>query len=54
MVACIGERNVDRIQEGGGSTISFTWGSYRSQVYQDKALKNESCADVAANKLGAA
>ncbi|MFT6586062.1 MAG: DNA replication protein DnaC [Cognaticolwellia sp.] len=52
--ACIGERNVDRIQEGGGSTISFTWGSYRANVYQDKALKSESCADVAANKLGAA
>lgn len=52
--ACIGERNVDRIQEGGGATISFTWGSYRSMVYQDSSLKSESCADVAASKIGAA
>jgi DNA replication protein DnaC len=52
--ACIGERNVDRIQEGGGTTISFTWGSYRSNVYQDDSLKSESCADIAANQAGAA
>jgi DNA replication protein DnaC len=53
--ACIGERNVDRIQEGGGSTISFTWGSYRSSVYQNDALKSESCAERAAqNVKGAA
>jgi len=51
---CIGERNVDRIQEGGGATISFTWGSYRANVYQDKSLKSESCANAAANKIGAA
>lgn len=52
--ACIGERNVDRIQEGGGTTISFTWESYRSSVYQDPSLKSESCADMAANNVGAA
>jgi DNA replication protein DnaC len=53
--ACIGERNVDRIQEGGGTTISFTWGSYRSNVYQNDALKSESCAERAAqNVQGAA
>lgn len=52
--ACIGERNVDRIQEGGGTTISFTWDSYRSSVYQDASLKSESCAEIAANKIGAA
>jgi len=50
--ACIGERNVDRIQEGGGTTISFTWGSYRSNVYQNTELKGESCADVAAKSIG--
>jgi DNA replication protein DnaC len=49
--ACIGERNVDRIQEGGGTTISFTWGSYRSNVYQNTALKSESCAELAANNV---
>jgi len=52
--ACIGERNVDRIQEGGGATISFTWGSYRSNVYQNDSLKGESCAEVAAKLAGAA
>jgi DNA replication protein DnaC len=52
--ACIGERNVDRIQEGGGTTISFTWDSYRSSVYQDASLKSESCAEIAANKIGVA
>lgn len=52
--ACIGERNVDRIQEGGGTTISFTWGSYRSNVYQDASLKSESCAEAAAKNIGAA
>lgn len=48
---CIGERNVDRIQEGGGTTISFTWGSYRSNVYQDSSLRGESCAEIAASKV---
>jgi DNA replication protein DnaC len=52
--ACIGERNVDRIQEGGGTTISFTWGSYRSSVYDDASLKSESCAEIAASKVGVA
>ena len=49
--ACIGERNVDRIQEGGGTTISFTWGSYRANVYQNDALKGESCAERAAQNI---
>lgn len=49
--ACIGERNVDRIQEGGGTTISFIWESYRSHVYQNEALKGESCPEVAARVL---
>lgn len=49
--ACIGERNVDRIQEGGGTTISFTWGSYRSNVYQDNSLRSQSCAEMAASKV---
>ena len=48
---CIGERNVDRIQEGGGTTISFTWGSYRANVYQNSALKSESCAERAAQNI---
>ena len=51
---CIGERNVDRIQEGGGTIVSFTWESYRSNVFNDNSLRSESCADVAANQLGAA
>ena len=51
---CIGERNVDRIQEGGGTIVSFTWESYRSNVFNDNSLKSESCADVAANRVGAA
>jgi len=48
---CIGERNVDRIQEGGGTTISFTWGSYRANVYQNDALKSVSCAEIAAQNI---
>jgi DNA replication protein DnaC len=51
---CIGERNVDRIQEGGGAIVSFTWESYRSKVFQDNSLKRESCANVAANNVGIA
>lgn len=50
---CIGERNVDRIQEGGGATISFTWESYRSNVYQDNSLKNQSCVDIAVKSMEA-
>lgn len=28
----IGERVVDRMQEGGGAVVSFEWGSYRSAI----------------------
>lgn len=49
--ACIGERNIDRIQEGGGAVISFTWDSYRAKVYKDDSLKGQSCAEREANKL---
>lgn len=34
----IGERAFDRMKEGGGGSISFTWGSYRSKVSTDDAL----------------
>ncbi|BGI52693.1 MAG: ATP-binding protein [Candidatus Hamiltonella defensa (Ceratovacuna japonica)] len=31
MADCIGERVMDRMQEGGGGTLAFTWDSYRSR-----------------------
>ncbi len=48
---CIGERNVDRITEGGGSSVSFTWQSYREHVFGDDGLRSESCAEVAVNQI---
>ncbi len=35
----IGERVFDRMKEGGGAYISFTWGSYRAKVDDDEGLK---------------
>ncbi|WNB74558.1 ATP-binding protein [Methylomonas koyamae] len=40
----LGERVIDRMKEGGGSLITFAWGSYRPNVISDKALP---CAEVA-------
>jgi len=34
----LGDRVLDRMQEGGGAVIPFTWGSYRQQVAKDKSL----------------
>lgn len=34
----LGERVVDRLQEGGGSTVVFGWDSYRSRVLDDESL----------------
>lgn len=34
----LGERVVDRLQEGGGSTVVFGWDSYRSKVLDDSNL----------------
>ena len=34
----LGERVVDRLQEGGGSTVVFGWESYRSRVLEDEGL----------------
>lgn len=34
----LGERVVDRLQEGGGSTVVFGWESYRSKVLDDAGL----------------
>lgn len=34
----IGERVVDRMREGGGAVVPFTWNSYRSQAGQDPGL----------------
>ncbi len=28
----IGERVIDRMNDGGGCTLTFTWGSYRSRM----------------------
>jgi len=34
----LGERVVDRLQEGGGSTVVFGWESYRDRVLDDDGL----------------
>lgn len=34
----LGARVVDRMEEGGGGSIAFTWQSYRSQVIDDERL----------------
>ncbi|ASX25795.1 ATP-binding protein [Candidatus Williamhamiltonella defendens] len=34
MADCIGERVMDRMQEGGGGTLAFTWDSYRQRKGQ--------------------
>jgi DNA replication protein DnaC len=34
----IGERNIDRMREGGGAVLGFSWGSYRGEVHKDDAL----------------
>jgi len=31
LAAFIGERVLDRMSDGGGCTLSFTWDSYRSK-----------------------
>ncbi len=38
IVSFLGERVVDRLQEGGGSTVVFNWDSYRGKVLDDEAL----------------
>lgn len=34
----LGERTIDRMREGGGKFIPFTWGSYRKNVADDDCL----------------
>lgn len=34
----LGERVIDRMQEGGGGVVAFSWDSYRSKVLADKDL----------------
>ena len=34
----LGERVIDRLQEGGGSTVVFGWDSYRAKVLDDNDL----------------
>lgn len=36
-IRCIDVRCFDRLQQGGGFTLRFTWGSYRKQVRYDSA-----------------
>ena len=38
LVAQLGMRVVDRMEEGGGGAIAFTWDSYRGKVLDDKRL----------------
>lgn len=38
LVAQLGMRVVDRMEEGGGGAIAFTWDSYRGKVLDDKQL----------------
>lgn len=38
LVAQLGARVVDRMEEGGGGSIAFTWDSYRGKVLDDKRL----------------
>lgn len=37
----LGERIVDRLQEGGGAIIAFDWDSYRAKVHKDENLPVE-------------
>lgn len=34
----LGQRVVDRVDEGGGGIVAFTWDSYRKRVLKDEAL----------------
>lgn len=36
--AYLGERVLDRLQEGGGATVAFDWESYRPNVHRDAGL----------------
>lgn len=38
ITAFVGERIVDRLREGGGAIIPFTWNSYRSKAGEDPGL----------------
>lgn len=38
LAAYIGERVLDRLQEGGGAVVAFDWESYRPHVHKDDAL----------------
>ncbi len=42
--AYLGDRALDRMKEGGGKFILFTWDSYRGQVARDKRLAGSSAA----------
>lgn len=41
--AYLGERNIDRMREGGGDLVAFDWDSYRTKVHKDKKLP---CGEV--------
>jgi len=34
----VGTRNLDRMREGGGAVVAFTWTSYRGNVHRDEGL----------------
>ena len=42
----IGVRIIDRLQEGGGVSLSFDWNTYRKQAHLDTALPKRIVADV--------
>lgn len=42
----IGARVMDRLQEGGGVSLSFDWDSYRKQVQSDLSLPKRHVPDV--------
>lgn len=42
----VGTRVMDRLQEGGGVSLSFDWDTYRKQVHADSALPKRRVPDV--------
>jgi DNA replication protein DnaC len=46
LAVCIGTRNLDRLQEGAGTFISFDWDSYRPKVHLDTDLPKQTLKPV--------
>jgi len=38
LIDYVGTRNLDRMKEGGGAVVAFTWDSYRQRVHRDERL----------------